>query len=102
MQRADKFFLWAIKISLYAIVFSPLLFSAKFFFPLIFPKIIFTRLLIEIIVLAYIPLAWRRREFRPKWNIFYGAGLVFVATVFLSAIFGIDFNFSFWGNYERM
>lgn len=102
MNSLDKFFLRAIKLCLYAVVFAPLLFSADYFFPLIFPKIIFIRLLVELMLVLYIPLAARQPQFRPRWNLFYAAGLIFVVIVFASAIAGIDFNFSFWGNYERM
>lgn len=100
--KAEKILLGTIKACLYLIMFTPLLFSASFFFPMIFLKAYYARLIIEIVIVAYIPLAVMSPRFRPRANIVSWLVLAFAVWVFVTAIAGVDFNFSFWGNYERM
>src|SRR3989344_4673189 len=99
-QRLEQALVWIIKISLYLIVFTPLLLSANYFFPAIFPKAIYLRLLIEIAVVAFIPLLVISPRYRPPYHIFYVSLAIFAAVTLLTSIVGENFSYSFWGNYE--
>ena len=101
-DKIEKILLWATRISFYALVFAPLIFWTQYFFPFIFPKIVYARILIEFALVCYIVLAIKNSQFRPKLNFVYISLIVFALAVFITAIFGINFNYSFWGNYERM
>lgn len=101
-ERIEHALLWIIKISLYLLMFAPLLLSANYFFPAIVPKAIYIRLLIELALVAYLPLVVISPRFRPGYHIIWVALAIFAAAVLVSAIAGENFAFSFWGNYERM
>ena len=98
----EKILLGVVKGSIYAMLLSPLLLSADYFFPAIFPKAVYIRLLVEIALVAYIPLAWAVPKYRPQPHIIYLVLAIFAAVVFISSLSGVNFSFSFWGNYERM
>src|SRR3990167_1737753 len=98
----EKILLRTVKGGIYAALLAPLLLSADYFFPAIFPKAVYIRLLVEIALIAYVPLAWAAPKYRPQKHIIFLALAVFAAVVFLSSLAGVNFSFSFWGNYERM
>lgn len=101
-QNAEKILLAIVKVCLYLTVFAPLILSAKFFFPAIFPKAVYIRLLIEIALVAYVPLAIMVPRYRPRYNRVLGSLAIFALVVVAAAIFGENFRYSLWGNYERM
>ncbi len=101
-ERVEKILLWTAKGSIYAALLAPLLLSADYFFPAIFPKAVYIRLLVEVALIAYIPLAWAVPKYRPQKHIIYLALAAFAAVVLASSLAGVNFSFSFWGNYERM
>ncbi len=99
---SENLLLSGIKVCICLALFAPLLFSSLFFFPFIFPKVILVRLLVEIALVFYIPLAVFFPKYRPKKNILSISILIFTVLVVITSITGINFNFSMWGNYERM
>ena len=101
-QKIEKILQYIIIICLYLVVFAPILLCADFFFPAIFPKAIYIRVLVQIMVIVYIPLAILSKKFRPRFNIIYLSILIFALVVIITSIFGENFSYSMWGNYERM
>jgi O-antigen ligase/tetratricopeptide (TPR) repeat protein len=101
-QQIEKILRYIIVICLYLVVFAPLILHANYFFPAIFPKAVYIRILVEIMLIAYIPLAILSPKFRPRFNLIYVSILVFALVVIITSIFGENFSYSMWGNYERM
>lgn len=92
------------KICVYASFFVPLIvLPSSFIFPFIVPKIVVLRSLITLTFAAYALLLisnWEKYRPRGTWlNIALGG---FLASFFLSTIFGVDAYHSFWDNHERM
>tara|TARA_Y100000310_G_C20696651_1_gene826180 strand:+ start:2119 stop:4599 length:2481 start_codon:yes stop_codon:yes gene_type:complete len=91
-----------IKAGVLFILFLPLVMNSKFFFPFIVPKNVLFRVAVELIFAAYLILAYFEPRFRPKFNKLTLTVLAFFGAFSLAGILGINFNRSFWGNYERM
>src|SRR3989344_2988421 len=98
--------LQAIKFGIYAVLFLPLVVFPDLIIPLFFPfitsKAFLFQIIIEIIFALYLVLAIQNTSFRPKKSLLLGAVGAYFGAVFLSALFGVDFTRSFFGNYERM
>lgn len=89
----------------YGLFFSPfiaLIIFRNFWSPFFFGKAIVFRMLIEILIIAYVPLAIRYKEFRPPKNLVLWGLLFFVFSYALSSFFGVSFYTSFWSDFERM
>ena len=93
----------AIKILAYLSLIMPLIVMGNsFIFPFVFPKAIYFRVLVEIMLGLYIILCAVNKEYRPKSSpVLLAVGYLFFV-LFLSSIFGVDFERSMWGNHERM
>lgn len=87
---------------LFIIPFVPLVIAKSLFFPFITGKAFAFRLIVEIITLAFVVLAIRDREFRPKYSKILGALAVFMIAMGLSTIFAENSFKAFWSNFERM
>ncbi len=101
-EKIDKILLWVIRIGLFSILFTPLIFSSQAYFPFIVMKNVLFRIFVEIIFFAYILLIFRRPEFRIKIHPLIFVVFLFFAFYLFSSIFSVNFNRSFWGDYERM
>jgi len=101
-KKIEKYLIWVVKASLYVVVFAPVIIASQYFFPVIFPKAVFIRLLVELMFVAYIPLIIIAPQYRPKYSIIYVTLIVFAIIVFITSLTGVNFSYSFWGNYERM
>jgi O-antigen ligase len=98
----DFALIWAVRLGLMALLFTPLIVSPTTIFPFIVGKALFSRTVIEITFAFWLILMLRRPEYRPaqsKLAIFLG---LFVLGTLISAIFGVSFQRSIWSNYERM
>ncbi|KKR97662.1 MAG: Tetratricopeptide TPR_2 repeat protein, partial [Candidatus Magasanikbacteria bacterium GW2011_GWC2_41_17] len=95
--------IWVIKFLVYSSFLMPLiLMGDTFIFPFVFPKAIYFRILVELAFGLYLILCLIDKNYRPKKTpLFIVLGAFFVI-LFLSTIFGVDFQRSMWGNYERM
>jgi len=91
----------ALVVVLYAILLTPLLVSSRYFFPFITTKTLYFRLLIEIAAALYLILLAADIRFRPVWNKVSKAVTIYLGIVFVTAITGLNFYRSFWGNTER-
>ena len=90
--------IWAI---LVLILLVPIYVHSDFLFPYIFSKTLAFRVLVDLLLLFWLLYLWAKRESKIKidWlTIVFGLYLIFA---FISAIFGVNFYFSFWSNTER-
>ncbi len=123
LSKTDNYILRLLKILLAACLATSLLAGASFIFPYTAPKAFAFRILVEIAAALYFYLALKYREFRiysslsvkgggegfilkpgfwPKAGMTISiAVIIFLFISFLSAVFGVDFYTSFWGNLER-
>lgn len=99
----EKKLVIAIKILVYLTLFTPLIVMGNtFIFPFVFPKAIYFRILVEIMLGLYIILGVTNKDYRPKQTPLLVALCYLFFVLFLSAMFGVDFSRSMWGNHERM
>src|SRR3989338_697355 len=119
MNKLDKFCYKFLRYGLLVAVFMPLVIFRNSFSPFNFGKVIVFRILVELLLVAYVWLAIRYKEFRI-WNIEFGiirkatnskfqipnsifwALTLFTASYATSAFLGVNWHQSFWGYWERM
>jgi len=94
--------LWAIRSGLLLLLLTPLVYSMSTVFPFVVFKAIWARSLIEVIFAAWVILAVRTREYRPARSWLVVIFALFVLATLVSGYFGVSFQRTFWGNYERM
>ena len=82
--------------------FIPLVITPSMFFPFITGKNFLFRIIVEIITAAWIILAIRAPEYRPKKSSVFWAFTALSATMLISVFLGADPFRSFWSNFERM
>jgi len=101
-SKLDNRILWIVKILLGFCLVTTLFISSGLLFPYTAPKAFAFRIAIEIAALFYFYLALKYRPLRPKANVLVWSVLIFFAANLFSAVFGVDWYLSFWGNLERM
>ncbi|TRZ83679.1 hypothetical protein D4R86_00325 [bacterium] len=101
-SNLEKFLAIAIKLGLGLTLLTPLFISVSTYFPFVVGKAIAFQILVEIVSLLYLILIVIAPRYRPRFNFLTWAILIYFAIVTASSIFGFDFSFSFWSNYERM
>ncbi len=85
------------------ILLLPLLVTKSTMFSFIFPKIIFFQIFVTISFLAWILLALKNPAYRPNWkHPLLLTPLIFLVSLLVTAIFGVDFSNSLWSSQERM
>src|SRR3989338_1999401 len=100
---AEKTFYWIIRVGTYILPFTLLMISNSMFFPFISGKNFAFRIIVEIVFAAWAGLLIINfKKYWPKWNLIASAFSLFVAALFVSAVFGINFSMSLWSSYERM
>lgn len=99
---SQKVYLYILKTGIYLSLISVFLVSKSLLFPYISTKQIYFNILIEILMVFWLALIVKFREYRPKASyITYGLGAYFLV-VLISCFTGVDFGLSFWGDVERM
>lgn len=98
---------WIIITGLCLILFVPFIVASgglglNFFFPFITGKNFAFRILVELILLAYIILAVKDPQYRPKLSWLLWSALAFVVWMGVATLFSVDPVKSFWSNFERM
>ncbi len=109
LSKTDNKILRLLKILLGLCLVVPLFVSSGLLFPYTSAKAFAFRILIEIAAVFYFYLVLKKSPLiAPPFKkgglggILTLAVMAFLLVAFLSAIFGADFNSSFWGNLERM
>jgi len=91
-----------VKFGIYLAMLMPLVFTSRTMYPWHFGKTILFQILVEILlVLALIYFSVNKEKKLIKLNLLDWLVLVFVALQLISAIFGVNFIRSFWGNQQR-
>lgn len=102
LKLHEQFFLWIVKIGLWAIPFLPLYVSSSMLFPFITGKNFSFRILVEFIFVFWVFLALVRSEFRPRLTQLFKAATIFIVILFLADLFSPNPYRAFFSNYERM
>jgi putative inorganic carbon (HCO3(-)) transporter len=97
----DFWLITGIKIGVVLIIFSPLVLGPFGVTVGSYPKAVFVRSLIEFIFILYVLLAFFNPKYLPKSSPLTIAVSLFVAAIFLSGFFGINFYRSFFGELHR-
>lgn len=88
--------------SIFIVPFLVFLVPNSLFFPFITGKNFAFRMLADAMFFSWIPLAYYRVAYRPKFSWVMVALACFVAIILVADIFGANPYRSFWSNYERM
>lgn len=101
-MNLNKTLKYIINTGIFLVPFIPLVVTGSLFFPYISGKNFLFRIIVEIIFGAWVILAIKNKEYRPKhswilWSIFAFVGIMGVAD-----LFGVNVMKSFWSNFERM
>ncbi|MEI7620763.1 MAG: O-antigen ligase family protein [Candidatus Falkowbacteria bacterium] len=97
-----KTYLAILKYGLYSSFLTFFFIFSDLLFPYITSKQISFNILMEVLAVFWVMLIMTYPEYRPKKSYLTWGILAYFFAVALSAIFGVDFNLSFWGNAERM
>jgi O-antigen ligase/tetratricopeptide (TPR) repeat protein len=81
---------------------TPLVLFDKLPFPFITEKTLYFRLLVDILLVVWAMVAFQNPEYLPHKTLLNIALLVLGIVMLLTAIFGHDFQSSFWSGLERM
>lgn len=104
IQRDDRQSVWQFKVVEYLayllIFLVPLFFNARHFYAFNSPKVLLTISIVLVSLIFYMWGKWKSNEFKIKISLLGISAFVFVATLTISSIFGIDPANSFfgWGN----
>ena len=91
-----------LKYLLLAAIFTPLIKFSYTVFPFVFAKAIFFQILVSIAFCLYIFLLCKGEIGWPKKSWFFWAIALFISTITIASLFGVDFIRSFWDTEERM
>lgn len=105
-----KVYLNTLKTGIFLSFISVFLVFKNLLFPYITSKQLFFNILVEILAIFWLALIVKYPTMRPFGSVqgkpkksWITRGLVlFLAALFISSVFGVDFNLSFWGDIERM
>jgi len=102
LKNIEKKLLSINKILLGLVLLTPLIVSKLYIQPFVTPRTLYFRILVELLLVFYLWLAIKQKEYRPNWKhpLVYSL-LIFTVTLFLSGIFGVAWNRSFWGTLSR-
>lgn len=87
---------------LFLVPLVPFVITGSLLFPFITGKAFTFRIIVEITFVAWLILALRDANFRPRFSWILGAMAIFVSVIAVANIFGENPYKSFWSNFERM
>ncbi|MFA5360318.1 MAG: O-antigen ligase family protein, partial [Patescibacteria group bacterium] len=91
-----------LKTGIYLSFLSVFLIFTNLLFPYITSKQLYFNILVEILIIFWLSLIIKYPEVRPKKSLITFGLAAFLGALFVSSVFGVDFNLSFWGDIERM
>ncbi len=91
-----------IRIGLYAVALSPVVFVGVLYFPFITEKTLWFEAIIEVLEVGWVALALIDSSYRPRWSLLSGALAAFLVVVGIADAFGVDPYRSIFGSLERM
>ena len=86
----------------YFSLITPLIVSSNFYFPFVGPKSVYFLFISQLTIFFYLILISQDKSYLPKKNLLLIAFLIYLISMTLSTIFGIDPSRSFWSKFERM
>ncbi|MEK7107738.1 MAG: O-antigen ligase family protein [Patescibacteria group bacterium] len=101
-MKLNKILKWIALGGIFLVPFVPLIVAHNLFFPFITGKAFVFRILVMLATGAWLILALRDEDYRPKNSWILKALIVFVAVIGLADIFSVNPFKSFWSNFERM
>ncbi len=101
-MKLEKYLLWTLRIGVFLVFLTPLIYSGSTIFPFIFGKSLYFRGIIEILVALYLILIIAYPKYRPRNSLIFNAVLIYAFVLLLATIFSVDVSRSFWSNHERM
>ena len=102
MQTVDRILCWTTRLGVFLVPFIPLIISASLFFPFITGKNFAFRIITEIIFAAWLLLALRKPEFRPKTSAVSWSVAAFVGVMLIADSLAENPFKALWSNFERM
>jgi len=99
LEQCLKTFLF---IGIFAVPFVVFIVFNDMFFPFITGKNFAFRVIIELLFGGWVTLAYLNKEYRPKISFIFISILLLVSVVGIADLLGVNFEKSFWSNYERM
>ncbi len=87
---------------LFIVPFLPFVISTSMFFPFITGKNFIFRIVVEILFALWLVLISLDKGYIPKLDRIFKSVLLFIGVITVADIFGVNFQRSFWSNYERM
>lgn len=99
---SKKHLIQFIKVGLYLILLTPLIFSRSLVFPFATLKVFVFHSLIEIIFALWLGLIIFSKEHRPRLTLLTKVLAVFFIVLIVSSVFGIDWSRSLWSTQDRM
>ncbi len=101
-SSTEKIIKYLIYLGVAVLLYIPFIISESLFFPFITGKAYTFRIVTEIIIGLWLILAVINPVYRPKNNWILYTFAIFLISLFISNLFGVNPTASFWSNYERM
>ncbi|MGC9031263.1 MAG: O-antigen ligase family protein [Minisyncoccia bacterium] len=105
MEEKLKYYPFIFNLILILVYFSlitPLIVSSHYYFPFVGPKSLYFLFISQIIIFLYLLLVFFDKSYLPKKNIVLISFSLFLLSLVISTVLGVDFSRSFWSKYERM
>ena len=100
--RVDSALLFGIRLGIFLLLLMPLVVTPSTLFPYVVGKSIYARSLIEVIFAGWLILVMRDPSYRtPRSWVLWLFGIFLFASL-ISAMVGVSFQRSFWGDFRRM
>jgi O-antigen ligase/tetratricopeptide (TPR) repeat protein len=91
-----------LRAGVYLLLFAPLIVTPGTIFPFSFGRGLFIQAIIGVLFGAWLALIYFFPKYRPKKTLLTVLLSLYFLVILISAILGLDFGKSFWGNEERM
>jgi len=102
-KKTQRVLMIMLEVLVYLSFLMPFIFIDKSIFPFIVGKVVYFEGVVQLMAAVYLLLlAVNFQQFRPQKNLLLYWFYFYALTIFLSAVFGVDFNRAFWSNFERM
>lgn len=93
---------YSVLVGLFLLLLLPFIFGPSLFFPFITGKAFYFRVIVEIIFSIWIAGCVFHKQLRPTKSVILYSLALFMVVFSFANIFGVNFQTSFWSNFERM
>lgn len=102
VRKIENLLLRAVRLGLYFLLFTPFVITTSTMYPFVHGKVFYFLVVSEIVFWLYFTLCLVNKKYRPGFRGVNFAALVFVGALFVTSLFGVNFERSFWGNLPKM